>query len=308
MSNERDDRLAATSAAAEALGLPRDPPDPHPYYDLEPRQIETARGSIRYFDLGDGPPLLLVHGLMTSSYSWRYVMQALAESHRVVVPDLPGSGESAQDPSAPHGPEAMSVWLADFMDRLDIPRWDVIGNSLGGVFSLRFALDHPGRVSRLGIMHSPGFPEMRIRLMRGLLSVPPLRAAFVAYLRRRGDRFVSKNVHYARPIMSGEEVVEYGGIFRTDAGAKTFARILRDSLPPAELKRLWADVASKPPEMAILLLWARQDVMVPAKFGDRYKARLPNADLVWMDGVSHFMHVDGPDATLAHLRAFLETP
>lgn len=83
--------------------LPAKGPRPHPYYDLPDGFVEVAfvdaqgvgrRVRVRHKTIGDGPPLVLVHGLMTSSYSWRYVIDGLSRRYRVFAPDLVGSGKT----------------------------------------------------------------------------------------------------------------------------------------------------------------------------------------------------------------------
>jgi pimeloyl-ACP methyl ester carboxylesterase len=299
-------RSTETATLTAELGLPLLPPRPHPYYELERRTVRVGGSRLGYLDVGAGPPLLLVHGLMTSSYSWRYLIEPLSARYRLLIPDLPGAGISDASPSRSHGPEAMAHVLAGFLDAVEVERAAVVGNSLGGVFALRFALDYAERVERLVIMHSPGFPELRIKAMRALLAVPPVREGFAAYLVKHRNRFVARNVHYATDALSVEEVIEYAGIFESIEGARTFVRILRDALAPAELEHLWARVAERAPACPILLLWAKHDALVPAAFGERYAQRLPGARLTWMDDVSHFMHVDDPDATASILLEFLE--
>jgi pimeloyl-ACP methyl ester carboxylesterase len=81
--------------------LPAKGPWPHPYYEVpdafvdvsfDDEQSHARRVRVRYETLGDGPPLVLVHGLMTSFYSWRFVLEPLAPRYRIFVPDLIGSG------------------------------------------------------------------------------------------------------------------------------------------------------------------------------------------------------------------------
>src|SRR4051812_46278441 len=79
--------------------LPAMPTRPHPYFDAPTRELSMTsahlgRLKIHYREHGAGEPLLLIHGLMTSSYSWRYVLEALGARFRVIAPDLPGAGRS----------------------------------------------------------------------------------------------------------------------------------------------------------------------------------------------------------------------
>ena len=73
---------------------------------------------VHYRELGSGPPLLLVHGLMTASYSWRYVAPKLAETYRVIVPDLPGAGASDKVVGKTYSLDALGTWVGDAAARI----------------------------------------------------------------------------------------------------------------------------------------------------------------------------------------------
>jgi pimeloyl-ACP methyl ester carboxylesterase len=124
------------------------------------------------------------------------------------------------------------------------------------------------------------------------------------------QKFVEKNVHYARKdMMSEEECSEYGRLFETLDGARVFAKILEESLDPddhaaiiAELRQRGRSGASLP--CPVKVLYARKDVMVPPSFGPRFHDDIPGSELVWMDDASHFLHVDAPERTVAEIRDF----
>src|SRR6185503_19294487 len=83
--------------------LPALPTRPHPYFKVAGQEITVPSpelGSLRihYREAGSGPPLLLVHGLMTTSYSWRYLLEPLGQHYRLIAPDLPGAGRSEAAP------------------------------------------------------------------------------------------------------------------------------------------------------------------------------------------------------------------
>ena len=105
-------------------------------------------------------------------------------------------------------------------------------------------------------------------------------------------------------MMSREECAEYGRIFDTLDHARVFAKILDESLTAKEHAATISRLEGWTPPCPIELLWARKDVMVPPSFGPRYATAIPAAKLVWMDGVSHFLHVDAPERVVAELKRF----
>jgi pimeloyl-ACP methyl ester carboxylesterase len=105
-----------------------------------------------------------VHGLQTSSYSWRYVLDLLGEHHHVFALDLPGSGLTDHPADFDYSPEHIADFLDAFRATLAkadpaLARWDVVGNSLGGAYSASYASRHGARIGRLVIIHAPGFIE-----------------------------------------------------------------------------------------------------------------------------------------------------
>ena len=294
--------------------LPEKPIRPHAFFSLPSRFVDVARRNrstsirIHYKEAGTGAPILLVHGLMTSAYSFRYLIPLLAPHGRVIVPDLPGAGESDAPTDLSMAPDTIAEVLAAFITALDLGPTHVVGNSLGGYESLWLAATHPDRVRRLTIIHAPGFPHAKLRLVQLGMSLPGAAALFRRLVTKDPETFVAKNVHYHDPrTMSLEEARLYGAIFRDAARTEVFRRILRESLSISKMNELHARIreirSNGEPLPLTRLLWARHDVMVPAAFGEKYKALLPDADLVWLDDVSHFMHVDDPERTAAAILA-----
>ena len=103
---------------------------------------------LHFTDLGSGPPLVLVHGLMITGEMFEPVVDDLARRHRVIVPDLRGHGRSRGLPP-PYTVPVLAGDLADLLDHLGVWSAAVLGHSQGGVVAQQFALDYPERCSRL---------------------------------------------------------------------------------------------------------------------------------------------------------------
>jgi pimeloyl-ACP methyl ester carboxylesterase len=307
--------------------LPPKGPWPHPYYEVPDAFVEVAfedeqgnarRVRARHKTLGKGPPLVLVHGLMTSSYSWRYVMEPLAKCYRVLMPDLVGSGATDKPLDLVYSVANVARFLAAYVRAVAAEPVYLVGNSLGGLYSIRALLDAAARGPQLArrfvLMHAPGYPSARTRALNLLLGAPLLGAGLPSLVARVSHRwpetFVAKNVHYLRnDMMSQEEAAEYGGLFATMDGARVFARILRESVDPREHATIIGELRARvtggqPFPCPTKILYARKDVMVPAEFGPLYHADIPGSELVWMDDASHFLQVDAPERTVEQIVSF----
>ncbi len=293
--------------------LPALPRLPHAYHRAEARSVRVPSqvfGDVRVHVrvLGSGPPLLLVHGLMTSSYSFRYVLEPLGRFFRVYAIDLPGSGRSTKPTRADFSPENFGTFLAEALSSLGIRGSAVLGNSLGGYVAMHLALQDPGAVSRLVVNHAPGTPEPRYFALRALLSTGAGRALLRHLVQRDPRRWVYRNVHYHdERLKSREELDEYGAPLATDEGITCFTKSLHETLAPAGFRAFVKELGRAPFPVPLLFVYARKDPMVPPRVGYALHRLARGSELRYLDGTSHFSHVDTPDQMVETILPFLRS-
>lgn len=296
--------------------LPELPRVPHAFFDAPERRVDTwteglgdVETSVRV--LGSGPPLILLHGLMTTGYSWRYVLAPLAERYTVIVPDLPGVGRSSA-PDGRYTPAAISDWLWALQQRLGVVGCRLVGNSMGGYLATHHVLRRPGAVSRLVVAHAPFVADPRLLALAAVIRAPGAEGGLRALVARDPERWAWRNVHYwDETLKSREETREYGPPLVTPGGARGFHRYLRDAMAPGPMRALARSLEQRRDAgcdfpVPLLLVYARQDPMVPARHGERMAERVPDAGYRWLDHASHFAHIDAVDAYLDAVRPFLE--
>ncbi len=257
--------------------------------------------------MGEGEPLVLVHGLMTSSYSFRYVLAPLAEHFEVIVFDLPGDGRS-DAPDVPYDAQNVADLIGETFDALGLRAPRVIGNSMGGYLCMWLALRRPDAMSRLVNLHSPGLATPRMDALELALGwLPGARRIVDRLVSRDPERWAFRNVHYwDETLKSREEAREYAAPLRTPEGRKAFTRYLGDTLKASTMRRfehMLAERGSLP--IPLQLIYARRDPMVPPSVGARLSELVPSAPITWLERGSHFAHVDAPDAFLAAALPFL---
>jgi pimeloyl-ACP methyl ester carboxylesterase len=133
--------------------------------------------TLAYRELGDGPPVLLLHGWPTSSYLWRDVMPAIALRNRVVAVDLPGFGESDKPGGARYDFDLFEQALDGFLAALGIEQLGLAVHDLGGPVGLHWTIRNPGRVTRLALLNTLVYPEFSEMVMNFLkaCSTSPMR-------------------------------------------------------------------------------------------------------------------------------------
>ncbi len=133
--------------------------------------VQTRVGTISTLSAGEGDPVVCVHGLGATKASFLPTVAALADHHRVIALDLPGFGESDKPISAPYNAPYFAGAVTALLDRLEIERAHLIGNSMGGRVSIEMGLREPGRIGRIALL-SPALAWLRDRRWRWLLSAP----------------------------------------------------------------------------------------------------------------------------------------
>ena len=121
--------------------------------------IEVGGLTIHYKSLGQGQPLIFIHGGANDWHEWRKNIPFFARRFCIYAPDLPGFGLS-QKPDEPISPHSMALFIRDFMDALSINRAHIIAHSFGGLVAIATALEYPKRVNKLVIVDSAGIGDL----------------------------------------------------------------------------------------------------------------------------------------------------
>ena len=171
------------------------------------RRIRLHGHEVSYRILGEGPPLLLLHGITSSSESWSDVLPGLAERHTVIAPDLRGHGESAK-PMGDYSLGAYASGVRDLMIALGHEHATVVGHSLGGGIAMQFSYQFPERTERLVLVSSGGLGR-EVHLM--------LRAATLLNQRL-------KNIREQGKVMGTERLVIMAALNMANELAKIASR------------------------------------------------------------------------------------
>lgn len=270
--------------------------------------IRVDGSPIRHLTAGEGTPLVLLHALGESALDWRWVMPALARTHSVYAPDLPGFGDSAK-PAASYSPAFFASFVAAYLDALGVDRAAVAGNSLGGHVALRLALSEPGRVGALALVGSAGLG----RRVSFALRAPTVRGYgdIGIYWGKTSPGATQRTWLKARLIFANtgrvptEWLEEQYRLARLpgflEAGLKTLrAQIGLRGQREVLLERL-SDLT-----VPTLVVWGNRDRVVPVSQARDAVARLRDGSLEVISDCGHLPQVERPEQFVAALGRFLD--
>ncbi len=267
------------------------------------RHINVYGIRLAYHQAGAGPPLVLLHGLGTSSITWSANLPVLAGRFTVYALDLPGHGGSdklAIDYSLDMG---MRV-IRRFLERVGVDRAAFMGSSMGGLLALRYALERPEQVSRLVLVDSAGLGRsiawwLRLTAVpgigellhsRSIVTVKGLAKRLFEAPERMERRLLSALHRVRTQQVANEAMVQ---VARNGAGL----RGLRDGA--YELPRL-GDVAAP-----VLVVWGERDRVFPVEHARDIARRFPSVRVEVLPGVGHWPQMEAPEAFNALALRFL---
>jgi pimeloyl-ACP methyl ester carboxylesterase len=278
----------------------------------EPRyeEVELHGHTVGYLQAGEGPLVVLVHGITSSSEVWREVMLQLAERYTVVAPDLLGHGRSAK-PRGDYSLGAYASGIRDLLGVLGFERGTAVGHSLGGGVAMQFAYQFPEYCERLVLMSSGGLgrevnPLLRAATLPGSEIVLPVLTnryflgagqAFGAAVGRLGLQFGADVAEFARGYASLADADSRSAFLHTlrnviDIGGQRVSALDRIYLAEA---------------MPLLVIWGDRDPVIPARHGRGVLDHVPTARLVEIENAGHFPQLDEPYRVARELQDFLET-
>ena len=260
-----------------------------------------------YMKAGNGPVLVLIHGILGSRRSWEHLVSLLMRDFTVIAPDLLGHGDSAK-PRGDYSLGAHAGRLRDLLDELGVERVTPVGHSLGGGVAMQFAWLFPERCDRLVLVSSGGLgrdisPILRVPTLPGVEWLLPLVSR--PWLLRNGEALARRLGRAGLP--SGPDVEELwrGYVSLGDAGSRrAFLATIRTVVDPggqtvSALERLPA-LAHIP----TLLVWGARDRLIPVAHGRAAQRAIPGSRLEVFEGAGHAPHLTDPARFVALLREF----
>jgi pimeloyl-ACP methyl ester carboxylesterase len=254
-----------------------------------------------------GPVVLLLHGLMSDSTTWQPDIEPLAAlGMRVIALDLIGHGESDK-PRVAYALDDFAASVSAFVAALELGPVTVAGHSLGGAIAMYFAHLHPEQVARLVLVSSGGMGK-QVHLVLRAATLPGVPGLLRVAVNPRTSKLYSRPQLHRALRLRPESVVNLSRMGRSlmsPDGRSTFISAARSAITPSGQVGNMVALDYVRADLPTLIVWSKQDPIIPVSHAHAAHAYLPNSRLELFDSASHEPHRREPQHLVDALAAFI---
>ena len=270
-----------------------------PLAEIEHAHIERDGIRIAYWDIGDGPPLLMITGLGTPAESWNILPSIFAsQGYRAIVVDNRDCGHSSPCDGIDYDISDMAEDAVAVLDRVGVDRTYLLGISMGGMIAQELVLSHPERVEKLVLIATgPGQP----------VAVPPDAEVLSEMFGSRTGDPLTDLASFLGKLMGPAFTKHNAGLIKAMAKVR-----MEKGSDSASFARQWAAITRfaawerlESLNVPTLVIHGNADPLVPFENGKRISSRIPGAELVELEGVGHFVPLEAPAETVQAINRFL---
>ncbi|WP_108670708.1 alpha/beta fold hydrolase [Peribacillus acanthi] len=266
-------------------------------------QALTVNGNNVYYELYSNPAsshtLVMLHGFLSSSFSYRKLIPLLVKEYSILTVDLPPFGKSGKDISYTYSYENLAKTVLQLTANLNIGQFSVVGHSMGGQISLNMMKLEPERVKNGVLLCSSGYLKRANRRLIYSSFIPYFHLYVKLWLARSGVRKNLQNVVHNQALIDDEMLFGYLQPFLEDDIFRALTRMIRDR--EGDLSQEMLKTISTP----CLLIWGEHDRVVPLRTGKQLHKDIPNSKLVILKEAGHLVPEEKPEEVANHLKQFL---
>lgn len=272
-------------------------PPPSDFLDLDGQLVHLRDVGPR----GDPVPVVLIHGTSASLHTWEGWVAALARERRVITFDLPGFGLTGPNASGDYRGDTYARFVLALLDRLQVGRVVIGGNSLGGEVAWRVAVMAPERFERLILVDAggPAFERESVPVGWVIASVPVLNR-LMEHLLPRSMVAASVASVYGDPARVSDELVDRYFELTLRAGNRRALVQRLQQMQPGEGAERVASITQP-----TLILWGGRDRLIPPAVGRWFDEQIADSTLVVFDDLGHVPHEEDPARTVQPVLEFL---
>jgi pimeloyl-ACP methyl ester carboxylesterase len=271
------------------------------------RTLALHGSSISFVEAGEGPVLLLIHGMAGTCENWSSVIDPLALRHTVLAPDLPGHGGSAPG-GGDYSLGGLAATLRDMLLALGHDRATLVGHSLGGGVAMQFSYQFPEMVERLVLVASGGLgPEVSPLLRAAALPGADLFIGATANVGQRAGSLVGRALTTIgmRPSADIAEVARGYASLSDGRRRRAFLSTLRAVVGTEGQRIAAADRLYLARELPLLIVWGERDPIIPVRHAREAHEALPGSRLEVFENAGHLPQLEDPGRFIAVVERFL---
>jgi pimeloyl-ACP methyl ester carboxylesterase len=267
--------------------------------NLKPHNVEIYFEKYINTEVKNAPVILLLHGFLSSSFSFRKLIPYLQKSFTVYTIDLPGFGESEKSTKFQYSLQSYGQLVIDFIHEMQLGKVNIIGHSMGGQIGLHAIKIAPHKISKIIVLGCSAYIKRTGGLLRSCCYVPFFSLGLRYWVQRKDIRNNLLEVVYDSKLIDDEMINGYRKQLMDKKFYLSLIRLVRSregDLTSEELLRI---------KHPCLLIWGKEDKVIPVGLGHRLHSDLPNSTLKIYEKAGHLLPEEIPDKLYKDICEFL---
>lgn len=258
--------------------------------------IEVDGMQVHYRDEGKGTPIVLIHGTASSLHTWNDWTEELKKTHRVLRMDLPAFGITGANANADYSIQNYTRFLQEFLSKVNVDNFYLVGNSLGGNIAWDYAAEHPEKVKKLVLIDASGLQTNKPQpWIFKLAKTPVLNSLFLYVTPKAVIKDNMEQVYHDDSKITDELITRYHEMALRTGNRQAFIDRAKTDFKLGEKSNL---EKLKSIKTETLLLWGENDLWIPLDNGKRMNSLLENSKLVVIKNSGHVPMEENPTESL----------
>lgn len=266
---------------------------------IQPHNVEIYYEKYINNSMPDAPVIVLIHGFLSSSFSFRKLIPYLKENFTLYSIDLPGFGESEKSKTFPYSLQNYGQLIIDFIDQMQLGKVNIVGHSMGGQIGLHAVRIAPDKISKLVVLGCSAYIKRAGGLLRSCCYIPLFSLGIRYWVQRKDIRKNLLEVVYDPKLIDDEMITGYQKQLLDKNFYHSLVQLVRGREGDLESEDLLK--INHP----CLLIWGKEDKVIPVGLGHRMHFDLPNSTLKIYERTGHLLPEEIPDKLNKDICEFL---